>query len=114
MDRTHALAAFAALSQETRLDALRLLIERGADGALAGEIGVALGVRQNTMSTHLCVLARAGLVRSSREGRAVRYRADVAGVRGLLAFLLDDCCGGRPELCRPAPERVPSHPNGAA
>ncbi len=101
MDTSRALAAFAALSQDTRLAALRLLVGRGPQGALAGEIGAALGVRQNTMSTNLAVLLAAGLVRNAREGRGVRYFADVGGIGGLLAFLMEDCCGGRPELCRP-------------
>ena len=106
MDKNCALAAFAALSQETRLDVLRLLVRRGAEGALSGEIGEALGVKQNTMSANLAVLLHAGLVRKEREGRAVRYFADVEGIRGLLAFLMEDCCGGRPELCRPLIEEI--------
>ncbi|MDH3264169.1 MAG: metalloregulator ArsR/SmtB family transcription factor [Paracoccaceae bacterium] len=106
MDKIDALAAFAALSQETRLDVLRLLVRRGAEGALSGEIGAALGVRQNTMSANLTVLKHAGLVRNAREGRGVRYFADVEGIRGLLAFLMEDCCGGRPELCRPLIEEI--------
>ncbi len=60
-----------------------------------------LGVRQNTMSANLAVLAHAGLVRTRREGRTVRYAADTDAVRGLLDFLMRDCCGGRPELCEP-------------
>ena len=106
MDKNTALTAFAALSQETRLDVLRLLLRRGAQGALSGEIGAALGVRQNTMSANLTVLKHAGLVRNAREGRGVRYFADVEGIGGLLAFLMEDCCGGRPELCRPLIEEI--------
>jgi DNA-binding transcriptional ArsR family regulator len=101
MDSQHALRAFAALSQPTRLDAFRLLIQAGPDGMAAGEIVAALGVRQNTLSANLSVLLNAGLVRNAREGRSVRYRADMDGVRGLLGFLLQDCCGGRAELCQP-------------
>ncbi|MEI9902826.1 MAG: metalloregulator ArsR/SmtB family transcription factor [Asticcacaulis sp.] len=101
MDKDGALTAFAALSQETRLDVLRLLIEAGPEGVPAGDIGVKLGVRQNTMSANLAVLAHAGLVRTRREGRNIRYAADVETVRGLLDFLMRDCCGGRPELCAP-------------
>jgi DNA-binding transcriptional ArsR family regulator len=101
MDKKTALSAFAALAQETRLDVLRLLVERGGEGALSGEIGAALRVRQNTMSVNLGILHAAGLVRNAREGRAVRYFADVEGVQGMLAYLMEDCCGGRPELCRP-------------
>lgn len=101
MDKNDALSAFSALSQPTRLDVFRLLIEAGDDGMLAGEIAEALDVRQNTMSANLSILLNAGLVRNSREGRAIRYVADMEGLRGLLGFLLRDCCGGRPDLCEP-------------
>jgi len=101
MDKNCALDALSAISQETRLDVFRLLISAGPDGLYAGEIADQLSVRQNTMSTNLGVLARAGLVRSAREGRSIRYFADLDGMRGLLAFLMEDCCRGRPETCRP-------------
>ncbi|KHA50911.1 ArsR/SmtB family transcription factor [Sulfitobacter geojensis] len=101
MDKNHALDAFAALSQATRLDVFRLLINAGDAGLPAGDISHTLGVRQNTMSTNLSVLARAGLIRSEREGRSIRYFADMDGMRGLLAFLMEDCCGGHPEMCQP-------------
>ena len=101
MDKNHALDAFAALSQSTRLDVFRLLITAGEVGMSAGDISETLGVRQNTMSTNLAILARSGLIRSTREGRRIRYFADMDGMRGLLAFLMEDCCGGRPELCQP-------------
>ncbi len=101
MDENHALDAFAALSQSTRLDAFRLLIEAGDAGMSAGDISDTLGVRQNTMSANLSILARSGLIRNEREGRSIRYFADMDGMRGLLAFLMEDCCGGRPELCQP-------------
>jgi ArsR family transcriptional regulator len=106
MDKSDALTAFAALAQPTRLDVFRLLVKAGDDGMLAGEIGEALDVRQNTMSANLAVLARSGLVRNAREGRTVRYFADFAGIRSLLAFLMEDCCGGRPELCDPVLDEV--------
>ncbi len=101
MDKLKALDAFGALSQSTRLDVFRLLITAGPDGMSAGHIGDALKVRQNTMSANLSVLTRAGLIRSEREGRSIRYFADMEGMRGLLAFLLEDCCGGRSDLCQP-------------
>ena len=102
MDKNHALEAFAALSQSTRLDVFRLLVKAGEAGMSAGDISDTLGVRQNTMSTNLGVLARSGLIHSVREGRTIRYFADMEGMRGLLAFLMEDCCGGRPEICQPA------------
>jgi len=101
MDTKRALEALSALSQQTRLDVFRLLMRAGPDGMAAGEIGAALDVRQNTMSANLAVLLRAGLVRNAREGRTIRYFADMEGVRDLMAFLLEDCCGGRADLCQP-------------
>ncbi len=100
MDKIHALDAFAALSQSTRLDVFRLLIKAGQQGVLAGDISSALEVRQNTMSANLGILARSGLIRNRREGRNIRYFADMEGVRGLIIFLMKECCGGRHELCQ--------------
>ena len=73
---------------------------------LAGGIADKLAVRQNTMSANLSILAQSGLVRNRREGRGIRYFADMDGVRGLLAFLMEDCCGGRPELCQPVIDEI--------
>jgi DNA-binding transcriptional ArsR family regulator len=101
MDKRQCIAALSALGHETRLDVFRLLVGAGTDGLLAGEIGQRLEVRQNTMSAHLAILHQAGLVGNRREGRAIRYFADVDGIRGLLGFLTRDCCGGRPDLCLP-------------
>lgn len=101
MDKLNALTAFAALSQETRLDVFRLLIEAGETGLVAGDIAERLDVKQNTLSANLSVLLNAGLVKNQREGRAIRYFANTEGLQGLLGFLLQDCCGGRPELCQP-------------
>ncbi|MGK7755305.1 MULTISPECIES: ArsR/SmtB family transcription factor [unclassified Roseovarius] len=100
MDKTCALSALQALSQDTRLDVFRLLMRAGPEGVAAGEIAAMCGVRQNTMSAHLSVLSRAGLIRAAREGRSVRYRAEIEGVRGLLAYLVEDCCGGNHERCQ--------------
>ncbi len=101
MDKNAALSAFDALSQETRLDVLRLLIQAGPEGIPAGEIGDRLDVRQNTMSVNLKVLAQAGLVTAEREGRTIRYAADYTAIQNLVVFLMKDCCGGREELCQP-------------
>ena len=106
MDMTQSLFAFAALGQQTRLEVLRLLIRAGGEGMAAGDIGASLGVRQNTMSSNLNVLLRAGLVRNEREGRSIRYFADFEGIRGLLAFLMEECRGGKPELCQPVIEAI--------
>ncbi|MEM1377534.1 MAG: metalloregulator ArsR/SmtB family transcription factor [Pseudomonadota bacterium] len=102
MDTNTAIEAFGALAHETRMDVFRLLIQRGPKGMAAGEIAEELDIKQNTMSANLATLTRAGLIQSKRDGRSIIYRADFEGVRGLLAFLMEDCCGGRPELCAPA------------
>ncbi|MGR3634593.1 MAG: ArsR/SmtB family transcription factor [Shimia sp.] len=106
MDKLDALSAFAALSQETRLDVFRLLIEAGDAGLVAGEIAETLEVKQNTLSANLSVLLHANLVKNQREGRAIRYFANTTGLQGLLGYMLEDCCGGRPELCRPLIENL--------
>ena len=101
MDNIEAIAAFAALAQGTRLDTFRLLVAREPDGVAAGEIARLMAVPQNTMSAHLSILARAGLVTGERHSRWIIYRADLARLRELTLFLLKDCCGGRPEVCAP-------------
>ena len=80
------------------------MLAKRVSGLPAGEVARLLDVQQNTMSTHLAILSRAGLVGSRRQGRTVIYRAVVERVRELANFLLLDCCGGRPELCEPGPD----------
>lgn len=99
MSAPYALAALAALGQPTRLSIFRLLMRQGPDGLAAGAIATAVGCPTNTLSSHLSILARASLIRGTREGRSILYRADVDGMRALLAFLVTDCCDGHPELC---------------
>lgn len=106
MDKLQTLSAFSALSQETRLEVFRLLIVAGTRGMLSGEMSRKLNVRPNTMSANLTVLLNAGLVRNERNGRTIRYFADFYAVRGLLAFLMEDCCGGRPEICEPLIDEI--------
>ncbi len=106
MDTGHALATLSALSQETRLETFRLLVKTAPDGLPAGEIGKKLGVVQNTMSAHLSVLERCGLITSRRLGRSIEYTADFTHIRALLLFLMQDCCRGAPEVCAPLFELV--------
>ncbi len=101
MDSSAAVFSFGALAQGTRLDTFRLLVRHEPDGLPAGEIARHLNVPQNTMSTHLAVLARAGLVVSERQSRSIIYRAALGRLREMMLFLAADCCGGRPELCEP-------------
>lgn len=101
MDTTIAIAALAALAQTTRLEAFRLLVSREPVGVAAGELARMLAIPQNTMSAHLAVLARAGLARNERRSRSIIYRADVERFREVVLFLVQDCCGRRPEVCAP-------------
>jgi ArsR family transcriptional regulator len=101
MDFTEALDVFAALSQPTRLEAFRLVMAQEPHGLPAGEIARRLGVPQNTLSTHLALLARAGLLTAERNSRSIIYRAEIDRVRAIASYLVNDCCGGKPELCEP-------------
>ena len=102
MKTGEALKALAALGQETRLLAFRLLVRRGPDGLPAGEIGRRLSVPGPTLSVHLAKLEAAGLVRARRVQRQIIYAADYGGMSGLLTYLAEDCCQNRDEICRPA------------
>jgi len=101
MKQDLAIGAFSALSQPTRLEAFRLLVKQEPDGLPAGEIARRLDVPHNTLSTHLAILTRAGLISAERQSRSVIYRAELEAVRKLVMFLLKDCCNGQPELCTP-------------
>ncbi|WP_242182247.1 metalloregulator ArsR/SmtB family transcription factor [Sphingomonas sp. CARO-RG-8B-R24-01] len=99
MESALAIAALGSLAQGTRLDTFRLLARNGPDGLPAGEVARQLNVPQNTMSAHLAILTRAGLVRFERSGRTIFYRADLDSVRGLMRFLAHDCCAGNAAMC---------------
>lgn len=101
MDTSDAIVSFAALSQETRLEAFRLLVRHEPEGLPAGEIARQLGVPHNTMSAHLSVLARAGWVLSQRQSRSIIYRAHLDHMKEAIQFLVRDCCAGHPEVCEP-------------
>lgn len=99
MNETKAVVSLAALAHEQRLRIFRLLVWKGPNGLPAGEIAEAVGASPTAASFHLKELDRAGLIRATRQGRFIRYAIHVEGMRQLLAFLTDDCCQGRPELC---------------
>jgi DNA-binding transcriptional ArsR family regulator len=99
LSEEHAISALAALAQPTRLAIFRLLVKHEPVGITAGVIADTIGAPHNTLSSHLAILVRAGLLRSSREGRTIIYRSDVEGIRSVIAFLVNDCCDGHPELC---------------
>jgi len=102
LNELQALDAFGALSQETRLRIVRLLVRAGPEGMAAGAVGAALEASSSKLSFHLSHLERAGLVRSRREARSIVYSAAYPALSELIAFLMRDCCQGRPEVCAPA------------
>lgn len=101
METEDAIEGLSALAHPGRLAVFRLLVQAGPDGIAAGEIARVLDTPANTMSTQLAILTRAALVRSRRESRSVIYAADYGQISGLLGFLMQDCCQGRPEVCAP-------------
>lgn len=101
METEETILALAALAQPTRLEAFRLLVRHEPKGLSAGDIARTLAVPQNTMSSHLSVLSRAGLISAQRFGRSIVYRAELSHLRAVMVFMLRDCCEGRPEICAP-------------
>lgn len=110
MEQRRAVLGFSALAQETRLDLMRVLASRGASGMAAGEIAAALRQPPSTLSFHLAALEQAQLIQSTRRGRHVIYAVRFFGLRSLLSFLTETCCGGRPELCGDLARLLPDDP----
>jgi len=102
MEKSNAIAALAALAQDTRLDVFRLLVQAGPDGLPAGRIGEVLGLPSATLSFHLNQLRQAGMVSFRREGRSLIYAAEYPTMNALLAYLTENCCGGTNAACAPA------------
>jgi DNA-binding transcriptional ArsR family regulator len=115
MDDRTAVQALAALGNDHRLRIFRMLVQAGPSGMRAGELAERLGIGATSLSFHLKELDRAGLLVSTRQGRNIVYAVHIDGIRELLAFLTEDCCAGRPELCGdlttsqlcPAPNEAP-------
>jgi DNA-binding transcriptional ArsR family regulator len=112
MDALAVIKALAALAQEHRLAAFRLLVQAGEEGLPAGVIGEKLGVVSSSMSFHLAALANAGLVAQRRQSRLIIYTANYPAMNALMGYLTENCCGGVPctddLLCCPSPS-APSH-----
>lgn len=110
MDINHAVISLSALSQETRLQVFKLLIEYGPEGTPAGKLSKQLGIPHNTMSFHLAHLSHAGLVKSKRDGRSITYIAQSARIESLLEFLVENCCvrGKAQDCCPPAKKKKKS------
>ena len=101
MEMKHAVASLSALAHEGRLAIFRMLVQAGPEGIAAGDIARRLAVPPSSLSANLTVLSHAGLVASRRYGRSVIYSAQYPKMTALLAYLLEDCCGGSPEICQP-------------
>ncbi len=106
MESTTAAAALSALAHEGRLEIFRLLVQAGPEGLAAGQIARATDARPNTLSANLNILSHAGLATSRREGRSIIYTAGFGRMRELLAYLMEDCCAGKAEICGPLAEVV--------
>ncbi len=99
MKSRQVIAALSALAQETRLAVFRHLVAAGPEGRTAGSIAARLKVPPPTLSFHLKELEQAGLIDQHRESRNIIYAANFPAMRALLAYLMEDCCGGKPEIC---------------
>ena len=111
METETAIATLSALAQATRLDVFRALVAAEPLGVTAGDLARRLDVPANTLSTHLAILTRAGLIQGERKSRTITYRAELNHVRGLLAFLMKDCCGGKPDICAPLIDELTCSPD---
>lgn len=101
MKSKDAIGRLAALAHEGRLAIFRMLVKAGPEGMSAGDLARALGAPASTMSAAFNVLSQAGLITSQRAGRSIIYAADYEGMGDLLSFLMEDCCGGNPQICAP-------------
>lgn len=99
MNQDAAIEAFSALAQTSRLAIYRMLVNVGPDGLTATAISKRIGVVPSTLSGHLAVLKRAGLLTATRHSREIHYAANLGVMNALLSFMLADCCGGQVENC---------------
>jgi DNA-binding transcriptional ArsR family regulator len=99
MDKKTATTIFESLSSEVRLDVFRLLVKKGLDGMVAGEIATALDIPNTNLSFHLKAMTHAGMVNVQQEGRFQRYRANFPLMLETIAYLTEECCSGNPDQC---------------
>ncbi|MDO5648913.1 helix-turn-helix domain-containing protein [Paracoccus sp. (in: a-proteobacteria)] len=114
MSEDSVIIALNALGQPMRLRAFRLLVAAGPNGLVAGQIAERLGVLPNTLSSNLSTLSAAGLIHGARDGRQIRYTADLSALQRMLDWLIRDCCGGHPEICAPLMTTLSSTPQEPA
>ena len=98
MREKQALDMLGALSQETRLRAVRYLVQCGEEGASAGDVGKQVDATSSRASFHLSALEQAGVISSERQSRNIIYRANLGNLGDLISFLLDDCCDNHPDI----------------
>jgi len=116
MESEIAIKRLSSIAQEARLELFRLLVKAGPEGMAAGDIARKLDIPANTLSAQLLVLSNAGLVQARRDGRSIIYAMKFEAVRELLVFIMEDCCGGRAEVCAPLvslAQRACCEPKGA-
>src|SRR5574343_1029564 len=101
MEKETAIIVFESLASSVRLDVFRLLVRHSPDGLVSGEIAAVLGLPATNLSFHLKALTQSGLLSVTQEGRFQRYRANMALMADLVAYLTDECCGGNPGACQP-------------
>lgn len=99
MEKETATSIFESLSSGVRLDAYRLLVKKGPEGMVAGEIAAELDTPPANLSFHLKALTQAGMLTVTQEGRFQRYRANMSLMLDLIAYLTEECCAGHPEQC---------------
>jgi len=99
MDQIRAIEAFSALAQESRMAIYRMLVKEEPNSLRVGDISQRLGIVPSTLSGHLSVLKRAGLLESTRHKREIHYSANIAAMNELISFMLQDCCNGQVENC---------------
>src|SRR5207248_4303342 len=101
MDTISALAALAALAQETRLSIFRVLVEAGPTGMSVGEIAASVKSSPATLSFHLKELSHAGLIAARQDGRYIYYAANYDRMNALIGYLTENCCGRGGSRCTP-------------
>jgi ArsR family transcriptional regulator, arsenate/arsenite/antimonite-responsive transcriptional repressor len=99
MDQERAIEGFAALAHASRMGIVKLLVRQGPTGLRVSNISQCLNITPSTLSGHLAVLRRAGLIKARRQAREIHYSADLETISSLVAFLLSDCCHGEIGNC---------------
>lgn len=100
MESKRASIIFEALSSDVRLDLFRLLVKNAPDGLVAGDIAKQLDIPPTNLSFHLKAIVQSGLADVEREGRFMRYKANIPLMLDIIAYLTSECCSGNPEECQ--------------